>query len=132
MNKIYFPVTADVLTPGHIKCIISLRKRGDVVVGLLTSKALKGYKTELIPFRDRLFVLTSVTQQWKNVSVIPQSNLNPLRNLKRTKCTAIASGDGWEDSEMQAIEELGVKIINLKLPGEKIKRYSSGKIKAKI
>ena len=36
--------------------------------------------------------------------------------------------DGWEKEEMEAIEKLGVDVINIKLQGEKTKKYSSGDI----
>lgn len=126
--EIYFPITANILTPGHIKCLEVLSKRGSVIVGVLTSKALKGYKKELVPFKDRKFILEAVTKHVKNIKVVPQDSLDPTRNLKKYGCTVIASGDGFEISEQKSAEKLGVKLLEVKLPGEKYKKYSSSKI----
>ena len=121
----YFPMTCNILTPGHIKCLKYLSRKDNVIVGLLTAKALKGYKKEVVPFKDRKFILESL---YLPVKVVPQDELNPYKNLKKYKCSAIASGDGWEKEELEAMTSLGVKKINIKLPGEKTKLYSSSKI----
>lgn len=121
--NIYFPMTCNVLTPGHIQCIDYLNERGHLTVGLLTAKALKGYKKEAMPFADRKFILEAF-----NCIVVPQDSLDPSVNLKKYKIDVIASGDGWEKEELQAIKKLGVKVINIKLKGEKVKKYSSSKI----
>ena len=42
MNKIvYVGMSADILHPGHINILKEANKLGDVVVGLLTDKAIK-------------------------------------------------------------------------------------------
>ena len=123
--KIYFPMTVNILTPGHIKCLEYLITRGEVVVGLLSSKALKGYKKEIVTYKDREFILKNLRF---NFEIAKQDSLNPVSNLKKTKCDAIASGDGWEKEELKAIEKLGIDVINIKLDGEKKKKYSSSKL----
>jgi len=122
---IYLPVSCRILTPGHIKIIKHLLKEDKVIVGLLTRKAMEGYKEEIMPYKDRLFILENLDL---NVRVVAQKSLNPKRNLKKYKCTAIASGDGWEQSEVDAVNELDIEMIDVKLPGEKKKKYSSSKI----
>jgi glycerol-3-phosphate cytidylyltransferase-like family protein len=117
---IYFPVTCNILTPGHIKCFEFLAQEDELVVGLLTSKALKGYKKELVPFADRKFILESLDTPMK---VVPQDSLDPLDNLKKYGCDAMASGDGFEDIEREAMKKLKIK-----LPGERGKKYSTSKL----
>lgn len=124
--KIYFPMTANILTPGHIKCLEYLSEMGDVIIGLLTKKALLGYKKEMVSFNDRKFILEHL-----GYSVVAQNSLNPERNLKKYMCTHIASGDGWEQEEIEAIKKLNIQVINIKLKGEKSKKYSSSKILTK-
>lgn len=121
--NIYFPMSVNVLTPGHIQCIDYLNSKGFLTVGLLTAKAMKGYKKEAMPFADRKFILEAL-----NCTVVPQDSLNPTKNLKKYKSDAIASGDGWEKEELEAIKALGIKKIDIKLKGEKSKKYSSSKI----
>lgn len=122
---IYFPMTADIITPGHIKCIKWLEERGEVIIGLLTDEALVGYKNNSVPYKDRLFVLQSIT----NSKIVPQESLDPIRNLRKYKCNAVASGDGWEDVEYEAIKELKLKPIHIDFDGP---TYSSSDIKRRI
>jgi glycerol-3-phosphate cytidylyltransferase-like family protein len=121
-------MTCSILTPGHIKCLEILEKKGGVVVGLLSSKALKGYKREVVPFKDRKFILDKLSKSIGNMRVIRQDSLNPFDNLKAYDFEYMASGDGFEQSELDAMESLGVKRINLKLPKETKKRWSSSSI----
>jgi hypothetical protein len=98
-------------------------------VGLLTSKALKGYKKEAMPYSDRRYVLDTVAIALGDMRVIPQDSLNPSRNLRQYKYTHIASGDGWEKVELDAAKKFKLKVVDIKLKGEKkTKLYSSSKI----
>lgn len=126
--NIYFPMTANVLTVGHIKCLEHLTQLGFVTVGLLTAKGLKGYKEEAVPFEDRKYILDTIAQAIKEMVVVSQDSLNPTKNIKRFGCNAIASGDGWEKGELESIKRLNLKRIDVRLKGETTKRYSSSKI----
>lgn len=122
-------MTVNILTPGHIKCLDELSRKYDVVVGLLSSKALKGYKKELMPYKDRRFVLDMIVRNfWADVWVVKQDSLDPTTNIKKYNCFAIASGDGFEPVELEAIKKLKITPINIKLRGEVKKKYSSSKI----
>lgn len=137
-------MTAEILTAGHIKCLEWLKKetgyiRPNIMVGLLSEKALKGYKKCVVPFKDRKYILSNLKQI---DFLVKQDSLNPYENLKKFEPEAIASGDGWEKSELEAIDKYNkffrkkyykdIKIINIKLEGEKVKAYSSSAIKKKI
>lgn len=121
-------MTCNVLTVGHIKCLEHLKRLGFVYVGLLTAQALKGYKKEVVPFEDRKYILETVAVALGRIDVVPQDSLDPTENVKRYSCTAIASGDGWEASELKAIKKLKLERIDIKLKGEKTKQYSSSAI----
>lgn len=114
-------MTANILTVGHIQCIKYLSGKGKVIISLLTKKGLKGYKDELVPFKDRKYILENFGK------VVPQNNLDPSENIEKYKCTAIASGDGWEKAELEAIKRFKIKKINIPLP----KKYSSSDIISK-
>jgi hypothetical protein len=124
----YFPMTANVLTVGHIKCLEWLTERCFVTVGLLTAKALKGYKEEAVPFADRKYILDTIAIALEDMRVIPQDSLNPSYNLKRYHYTHMASGDGWEKVEIDAATKYNLKRIDIRLKGEKTKKYSSSAI----
>lgn len=123
-------MTCNILTPGHIKVMEKLSKDGFLVVGLLTSKALNGYKKELMPYEDREFILNKLNIP--NTKIIPQDSLDPTDNIIAEQCTAIASGDGWLPEELKSIKKLFLKIIDIKLDGEVEKQYSSSAIINKI
>ena len=121
-------MSARVLTVGHIKVLEKLNKKGFVTVGLLTARALKGYKKEVVPYADRHYILETIGIALGNVEVVPQDSLDPTSNIRKYKCNAIASGDGWELPELKAIKNLKLQRIDVKLTGEKSKTYSSSKI----
>lgn len=111
--RIYFPMTCRILHVGHLSCLEQLSKIGDVVIGVLDEKALNGYKDEVVPFLQRYKILDTVAQAYPNVIAVRQSALNPEVNLKLYKCDAMASGDGWEDSEREAAKTLGIELIDI-------------------
>ena len=147
-------MTADILTAGHIKFLEQIRERykhPQIIIGLLSVKALRGYKKTIVPYEDREYILKNLKQVDE---VVKQDDLNPYSNLIKTRAMAIASGAGWEKRELKAIEkwiryhrkakekiekEVGEKMedrmwkphtLNIKLKGEgKKKLYSSSAIK---
>ena len=124
--KIYLPMTVNILTPGHIKVMEKLSEDGFLVVGLLTSNALNGYKKELMPYEDREFILNKLNIP--NTKIIPQDSLDPTENIINEQCTAIASGDGWLPEELNSIKKLFLKIIDIRLDNEVEKQYSSSEV----
>jgi glycerol-3-phosphate cytidylyltransferase-like family protein len=129
---IYFPMAADIMTPGRIKCLIELKKIDKVIVGLLTSKAMKGHRTEVIPFKSRLYVLEAVCKGIGGITIVSQGSIDPTKNLKRYKCEYIASGDGFDLWEMKAMEKLGVKPLHIRLPSERGRLYDINKIRNEL
>jgi glycerol-3-phosphate cytidylyltransferase-like family protein len=122
-------MTLNILTPGHIKCLRYLSGKGELIVGLLSPKALKGYKKELMSWNDRKYILDNLNIDCK---IVRQDSLDPTKCILQYKCNAIASGDGFENQELNSINKLKIKVINIKLRGEKKKMYSSSKIINKI
>lgn len=137
-------MSADILTGGHIKCIEWLRdyqhqKHPSIIIGLLTDKALKGYKKNVVPFKDRKYILDVIAEGIRDrfgshcVRVVAQDSLNPYNNLKEYKAVMLASGDGFEPEEIKAAKKAKCQLLNIKLKGEKkSKLYSSTNIKKKI
>ena len=98
MTKVYIGMSADLLHPGHLNIIAHARKYagedGEVVVGLLTDKAIASYKR--LPYMDwnqRKIVVESV----KGVSrVIAQETLDYVPNLLKEKPDIVVHGDDWK------------------------------------
>ena len=112
--RIYFPASFNIIVKGHVRALEKLSKQGEVVVGLLHSRALKGYKKERVPFAERKYITEALARGLKKVRVVPQYTLDPSKNVVKYKCNAIASGDGWEASELAAIKKLGIKRIDVR------------------
>lgn len=107
---IYLPVSCRILTRGHIQLFKKLSQKGRLFIGVLTDKAMENYKNPIVPFKDRLYILKSLNI---SMNIVPQSTLNPLKNLKKYRCTHIVSGDGWEKEEIDATDKLGVVRLNI-------------------
>lgn len=130
-NLIYFPMSCDILTPGHIMALEYLAFEGNVIIGLLTEKALKGYKKTVVPYKDRKFILEHLSTP-RVLMVVPQDSLDFSENIEKYHCDTVASGDGWEKEELAVIKKYKLKTINIKLKDERTKLYSSSKIKQRI
>ena len=113
---IYFPASLRIVTPGHVRCLKWLSKQGEpITMGILTKKAMKDYKKELIDFEDRFEVADALARGF-NIKVVPQNSLDPSANIKIYKPDAIASGDGWEYDELKAIKKFNLRRIDIPLP----------------
>jgi len=98
-------------------------------VGLLTDRALEGYKKTIIPYEYRKEIIEAM-----GVSVVPQDSLDCYENLVIYKAEYVASGDGFEPEELEAIKRAGCEVLNIQIDGEKKgqKLFSTTKIKNKI
>lgn len=134
-------MTADIITVGHIMFleeIADMYKDPAIYIGLLTDTALRGYKRPIMDFRDREYIVRHIRVEkvGRNciVGVWKQTSLNPYKNMKKLRVSAIGSGDGFEQIEISAAKKLGCKLVNIQLPIENKgqKYYSSTAIKQKI
>ena len=94
-NKVvYAGLAADILHEGHINILKHANKLGDVVVGLLTDKAIASYKQlPLLNYNQRESVLKNI-KFVKNV--IPQKTLDYRPNLIKLKPDFVVHGNDWK------------------------------------
>jgi len=109
VKKVYVGMAADFLHEGHINIIKEANKYGEVIVGLLTDKAIGSYKRiPLTTWEQRKLVVESI----KGVSrVVAQHTLDYVENLKKYKPDFLVHGDDWKsgvqkDTRRRAIESL--------------------------
>ena len=134
-NKIvYVGLSADILHEGHINILKTANKLGEVVVGLLTDKAIASYKKiPHLSYKQREIVLKNIKFVKK---VIPQDTLDYRPNLNLTKPQYVVHGDDWKsgiqkNTRSQVIKTLkkwGGKLIEPKYT----KNISSSQIKENI
>ena len=92
---VYVGLSADILHEGHINILkVGGNKLGDVIVGLLTDKAIASYKKiPHLSYKQREIVLKNIKFVKK---VIPQKTLDYRPNLKMIKPNFVVHGDDWK------------------------------------
>lgn len=96
---VYVAMSADLIHPGHIN-ILKIAKdyaskiKGEVVVGLLTDKAIASYKRlPYMNYEQRKAVLESIALIDR---VIPQDTLSYEGNIRLLKPAFVIHGDDWK------------------------------------
>ena len=93
-KSVYVAMSIDLVHPGHLNIINEASKYGEVIIGLLTDKAIASYKrVPLMEYKDRYKVVSAI----KNVSkVIKQSTHDYSPNLRKLKPNYVIHGDDWK------------------------------------
>ena len=109
-NKtVYVGLSADILHKGHINILKTAKSYGDVVVGLLTDKAIASYKN--IPYLDyekRKLVVENIRYVKK---VIPQKTLDYVENLNSIKPDYVIHGDDWKSGVQKKTRDRVIKAL---------------------
>lgn len=92
---VYVGMSADLVHPGHLNILKVAAEHGEVVVGLLTDKAIASYKRiPYMEYEQRKQVVESI----KGVSrVVPQETLDYVPNLREHKPDYVVHGDDWKE-----------------------------------
>mgnify|MGYP000844834402 FL=1 len=91
---VYVGLSADILQEGHINILKTASKLGQVVVGLLTDKAITSYKNiPTLNYKQREIILKNIKLVKK---VIPQTTLDYRPNLKLVMPNFVVHGDDWK------------------------------------
>ncbi|MEI6095903.1 MAG: phosphoenolpyruvate mutase [Gammaproteobacteria bacterium] len=111
MNRpiVYVGMSADLIHPGHVNIIRIGRSYGDVMVGLLTDRAIASYKRlPLMNFDQRLAVVENI----KGVTeVVPQETLDYLPNLRKYKPQYVIHGDDWKTGVQAATRQAVISVL---------------------
>jgi len=96
MNKtVYVAMSADLIHPGHLNIINTALKYGNVIVGVLTDRAIASYKR--LPYMD-FEKRKIIVENLKGVSeVIAQETLDYVPNLRKIKPDYVVHGDDWKE-----------------------------------
>jgi len=109
-KKIYIGMTADIMHPGLIHIINEATRYGDVIIGLLTDRAIAEHKRlPYLTYEQRKEVVENI----KGVSeVVPQDEWSYVDNLKRIKPDYIIHGDDWKTGPLREIREQVFDVMN--------------------
>ncbi len=98
-KKVYVGMSADLIHPGHLNIIKEASKLGDVIVGLLTDKAIASYKRlPALKYEQRKIIIESIKGVTK---VVPQNELDYAPNLIELKPDFVVHGDDWKKGIQQ-------------------------------
>ena len=104
MKKVYVGMSADLIHPGHLNILRKASELGEVIVGLLTDKAIASYKRlPYMDFEKRKEVLESI--KFVN-EVIPQETLDYTDNLRKYKPDYVVHGDDWKEGVQKNTREI--------------------------
>jgi phosphoenolpyruvate phosphomutase / 2-hydroxyethylphosphonate cytidylyltransferase len=123
MKKVYVAMSADLIHHGHLNIINQAKQHGDVILGLLTDKAIASYKRlPALTFHQRKAVMESI----KGVSeVIAQETLDYVPNLRLLKPDFVVHGDDWNSGiqretrqrVIETLKEWGGQLIEIPYTG---------------
>ena len=118
-KTVYVGMSADLIHPGHLNIIEHARDLGDVVIGLLTDKAIASYKRlPYMNFDQRRKVIESI----KGVSnVVAQDTLDYVPNLVELKPDYVVHGDDWKSGVqvktrqrvIETLEQWGGQLVEI-------------------
>ena len=98
-KTVYVAMSADLIHPGHINIINIASQYGEVVVGLLTDKAIASYKRlPSLSFEHRKVIVENVKGV---VQVVPQETLDYVANLEAIRPDYVVHGDDWKSGPQQ-------------------------------
>jgi phosphoenolpyruvate phosphomutase len=117
MKKIYTCFCTDFIHDGHLNIIREAQKYGEVIVGVLSDKALVRFnKFPTVSFRERMDLVKSI----KGVSqVVVQEDVMYDKIVEEIKPDYIIHGDNWKVEPMKAIRDNAVALMK-KTGGEVI------------
>lgn len=104
MKKIvYIGMSTDILHSGHINVINEGCKHGDVIIGLLSDKAIAKYKrVPIVPFEERKKVFENIKGV---VEVVEQKDLDYTENLEQIRPDFVIHGDDWKSGVQKEIRQ---------------------------
>lgn len=109
VKTVYVAMEADLLHPGHLNIINEARKLGQVIVGLLTDKAMASYgRLPALSYEQRKIIIENV----KGVkAVVPQETLDYIYNLRKIKPDHVVHGDDWKTGMLRQTRERVINVL---------------------
>jgi phosphoenolpyruvate phosphomutase / 2-hydroxyethylphosphonate cytidylyltransferase len=119
MTSVYVGMSADMIHHGHINIINEAAKYGDVIVGLLTDKAIASYKRlPYLTYEEREAIVIALKGVAK---VVRQDTLDYRPNLEALKPDIVVHGDDWKtgvqskvrDQVIETLSQWGGRLIDV-------------------
>ncbi len=108
-KKVYIALAADTIHHGHMSLIETGKKYGDIIIGLITDKAIAEHKR--IPFLNydqRKKILSNLKGVTK---VIPQKEYDYSINILKLKPDYMIHGDDWKKGYDKSLRNNAIKAL---------------------
>lgn len=111
MSKVYVGMSADLIHPGHLNIINEATNLGEVIIGLLTDKAIASYKRlPYLLYEQRKLIVENL----KGVSqVVAQETLDYRPNLLKYKPDFVVHGDDWKEGPQKETRQQVIDTLSL-------------------
>ncbi len=108
-KTVYVAMSADLIHPGHLNIIHEAQKYGEVVVGVLTDRAIAGYKRlPSMSLEQRKLIIENI----KGVSrVVVQETLDYVPNLRALKPDFVVHGDDWLHGVQREVRQRVIDVL---------------------
>ena len=108
-KTVYVGMSADLIHPGHMNILQIAAQHGQVVVGLLTDKAISSYKRlPFMNFEQRRAIVENI----KGVErVVAQETLDYTDNLRRLQPDVVVHGDDWKTGVQARIRQGVIDVL---------------------
>lgn len=107
--KVYVGMAADHIHDGHANLLEEASKYGEIIIGLLTDKAIASYKrvpTTTYKQREKVVrIFKGVTQ------VVSQETLDYVENLRRYKPDYVVHGDDWKVGAQKETRRRAIEVL---------------------
>ncbi len=108
MSIVYVSLSLDIVHHGHMNLLENARKYGDIIIGLLTDKAIANNKRlPLLNYSEREKIAKNLIGV---KSVIPQNEWDYSINIRKIKPDFFVHGDDWK--EMSNYRENIINVLN--------------------
>lgn len=108
---IYAGMAADIIHYGHINLIRKAAKKGYLIVGVLSDKAIKSYKRKpIFTYKQRKFIIENIKGVKK---VVKQNTLSYVSNLKKYKPSFVIHGNDWKKGSQKKTREDVINCLNI-------------------
>ena len=109
MKIVYIAMSADLITPSHVKIIQEASKLGEVVIGLLTDRAVAGYqRLPYMPYEERKVVMENMLGVKK---VVPQDTLDHVPNLLKIKPDFVFHRHDWSTGVLRETRQRVIETL---------------------
>lgn len=106
---VYVGMSADLIHPGHLNVLAKARSLGEVVVGLLTDRAIASYKRiPYMTFEQRRTIVENLVGVSR---VVPQETLDYVPNLRALRPDYVVHGDDWRVGVQQSTRERVIEAL---------------------